>query len=71
MTISSVVIPMGDAYGGNNGCDDGDDGGFNGHGCDTYGGSDSVYDGKDSDDGGYDGGGDAYGGNDGGDSYTR
>ncbi len=70
MTISSVVIPMGNAYSGNDGCNDGDDGGFDG-GCDTYGGNDSVYDGNDSDDGGYDGGGDAYGGNDGGDGYTR
>jgi hypothetical protein len=67
MTISSVVIPMGDAYGGNDGCDDG---GFNG-GCDTYGGNDGLYNGNDSDDGGCDGGGDAYGGNDGGDGYTR
>ncbi len=57
---------MGKAYGGNDGCDDGDDGG-----CDTYGGNDSVYNGNDSDDGGYDGGGDAYGGNDGGDGYSR
>ncbi len=70
MTISSVVVPMGDAYGRNDGCDDGDDGGFDG-GCDTYSGNDGVYDGNDSDDGGYDGGGDAYGGNDDGDGYTR
>jgi hypothetical protein len=70
MTISSVVIPMGNAYGGNNGCDDGNNGGFNG-GCDTYGSNGSVYDSNDSDDGGYDGGGDAYGGNDGGNGYTR
>jgi hypothetical protein len=70
MTISSVVISMGDAYGGNDSCDDGDDGRFNG-GCDTYGGNDGVYDCNDSNDGGYDGGGDAYGGNDGGGGYTR
>jgi hypothetical protein len=70
MTISSVVIPMGDAYGGNDGCDDGDNGGFDGS-CDTYGSKDGIYNGNDSNDGGYDGGGDAYGGNDGGDGYTR
>ncbi len=70
MTISSVVIPMGDAYGVNDGCDYGNDGGFD-SGCDTYGGNDGVYNGNDSDDAGYDGGGDAYGGNDGGNGYTR
>jgi hypothetical protein len=70
MTISSAVIPMGDTYGGNDGCDDGNNSSFDG-GCDTYGGNDGVYDGNDSDDGGYNSGGDAYGGNDGGDGHTR